>query len=350
MFVAIYYRRLYLSKTPAMKSLYFLTFVVLINLIITTILEVTNTFQPNSGMQILFSILNAINFILAPITCAAGLSFIYRYINKTGGSNKYQIFNIVPIIFCVIVVAINIFEPIIFYINTQFEYYSYLRCIVILIYAVYGIILIATNIVKISKSDILLLLSYIILPLIASLIPKEIVEVSLVLPIITGIVSAAYIFFEGNLMTIDEVTGAVLRKSLIQKLEEVEKEKSKCSLIYLDLDYLKEINDKNGHAAGEQALKTFAKICMQNINGNNFLARYGGDDFIIFLEDANEKVILATITAIKEKLDEENIKNSEYKIEFSYTYGDYDNNIYEAPINLITDLEKKLYTEKNKRH
>lgn len=57
--------------------------------------------------------------------------------------------------------------------------------------------------------------------------------------------------------------------------------------ILLDLDYFKSINDKYGHEAGDEVLKNFAQLILNNINITDSCARLGGDEFVIFLNSSN---------------------------------------------------------------
>ncbi len=60
------------------------------------------------------------------------------------------------------------------------------------------------------------------------------------------------------------------------------------SVLFLDLDNLKEINDVHGHAAGDLALQYVAKVLRQSIRSTDVAARYGGDEFAVLLMNTNE--------------------------------------------------------------
>lgn len=62
------------------------------------------------------------------------------------------------------------------------------------------------------------------------------------------------------------------------------------SLIYLDLNDLKLINDTHGHAAGDAALAHLANVIIKNLRDSDIIGRLGGDEFGIILPKANEKV------------------------------------------------------------
>ncbi|MHB1846227.1 MAG: GGDEF domain-containing protein, partial [Deltaproteobacteria bacterium] len=55
------------------------------------------------------------------------------------------------------------------------------------------------------------------------------------------------------------------------------------SLVMIDLDELKALNDRRGHAVGNQAIVTLANVIRQELRGTDFAARYGGDEFVALL-------------------------------------------------------------------
>jgi diguanylate cyclase len=61
------------------------------------------------------------------------------------------------------------------------------------------------------------------------------------------------------------------------------------SLLMLDLDDFKKINDTHGHLIGDRVLVAFCQKCRNSIRGDDVLARYGGEEFAIILPGANLK-------------------------------------------------------------
>lgn len=91
-----------------------------------------------------------------------------------------------------------------------------------------------------------------------------------------------------NLATCDPLTGAGNRRALQQKLTEViaahERTSTPASLIILDLDHFKAINDEFGHGVGDQILVRLTEIVRLRIRVTDSLYRIGGEEFVIVVE------------------------------------------------------------------
>ena len=89
----------------------------------------------------------------------------------------------------------------------------------------------------------------------------------------------------------DALTGLLNRRGMDQKiLEELkrcERERRSLGIIWIDLDYFKEINDVYGHAVGDDALVLVAKVLRSVLREYDAAARWGGDEFLIMLRDAD---------------------------------------------------------------
>lgn len=62
------------------------------------------------------------------------------------------------------------------------------------------------------------------------------------------------------------------------------------SLLMLDLDHFKRVNDTYGHSTGDEILKSFCDICLDNLRANDILFRVGGEEFVIIVDDADAEV------------------------------------------------------------
>jgi diguanylate cyclase (GGDEF)-like protein len=75
------------------------------------------------------------------------------------------------------------------------------------------------------------------------------------------------------------------------------------ALIVLDVDRLKPINDKFGHAAGDEVLKAIIAVLLQQIRSSDVIGRLGGDEFALLLWNLSETDAHAKATALEEDID-----------------------------------------------
>jgi two-component system, cell cycle response regulator len=90
-----------------------------------------------------------------------------------------------------------------------------------------------------------------------------------------------------NAVLIDELTGAFNRKFLKLELNrylfELNRTKEVLSLVLIDLDHFKKVNDTYGHHTGDVVLKGFAQFVLTSKRTSDYLIRYGGEEFILLL-------------------------------------------------------------------
>jgi len=114
-----------------------------------------------------------------------------------------------------------------------------------------------------------------------------------------------------NLAYSDTLTGLPNRTAFQDKLDATisiaSKNKTKFALMFIDLDYFKNINDSMGHTAGDLLLIKLAGRLNQSVRTNDMVARLGGDEFIIILPEIEERyevemIIERIFTNIKEPI------------------------------------------------
>ncbi len=91
----------------------------------------------------------------------------------------------------------------------------------------------------------------------------------------------------------DELTGLYNRRQLQAELEQAKLQADTLSVPFsiclIDIDRFKEINDGNGHLAGDRILRDFADVARDSIRDTDILGRYGGDEFLQILPDTDLK-------------------------------------------------------------
>jgi diguanylate cyclase (GGDEF)-like protein len=90
----------------------------------------------------------------------------------------------------------------------------------------------------------------------------------------------------------DALTGLYNRRHFFlmaqRELDRARRHERPLSVIMLDLDHFKRVNDTYGHAAGDLALKTVADYCHKGLRGTDLLGRYGGEEFVFLLGETSQ--------------------------------------------------------------
>ncbi len=95
-------------------------------------------------------------------------------------------------------------------------------------------------------------------------------------------------------------------------LQEMERELSRClryqrdlSLVMLDIDHFKPVNDKYGHLAGDHVLKQCAQRIQHSIRRDDIFARYGGEEFVLLLPEIDKSKAELTAEKIRKRIENE---------------------------------------------
>jgi len=82
------------------------------------------------------------------------------------------------------------------------------------------------------------------------------------------------------------------------------------SIIFLDIDHFKVVNDTLGHDVGDEVLIEIAQIISANVRENDFVARWGGEEFIITLQSTDKTQAAALAEKIRQKVEEHTFKSA----------------------------------------
>lgn len=171
-------------------------------------------------------------------------------------------------------------------------------------------------------------------------------------PLVTLSVCLAYLFVEIQHEGRDYLTGLYNRKQLDDWLHHrmrVFPKKGPFSLILIDLNLFKKINDTFGHKEGDRALVDFARLISRSVKQNDMVSRFGGDEFLILLETGDSEVVERVIQRIEKRTAEENLRrDTGYSISFSAGYALYSPDAYSSARELFHDADMRMYEDKQK--
>lgn len=91
-----------------------------------------------------------------------------------------------------------------------------------------------------------------------------------------------------------------LEPFLESEINAAKKDNQKVSVIMVDMDHFKEINDTYGHVVGDHVLTIFAQVVLKCIRKTDIIARYGGDEFIVVLPNTDTDTAKAVAERIRE--------------------------------------------------
>lgn len=154
--------------------------------------------------------------------------------------------------------------------------------------------------------------------------------------------------YQEKLANTDSLTGAFNRRYLnefsIEYLRIIKREKKDLSLLMIDLDDFKEINDNFGHKIGDIVIKKLVEISKEIIRENDLIVRFGGDEFLILLPNTNIENARLVAEKIVASIDRYN-KNKEFS--FTVSIGISQFNMNEPTIeNMIINADNCLYKAK----
>ena len=93
----------------------------------------------------------------------------------------------------------------------------------------------------------------------------------------------------------DPLTGLFNRRMINQTLKNIQKTPQAHSIVLLDLDHFKNINDVHGHDVGDQVLQHVANILKSSLRSHDIVGRFGGEEFILILKEPDQNNALKAI-------------------------------------------------------
>jgi diguanylate cyclase (GGDEF)-like protein/PAS domain S-box-containing protein len=153
--------------------------------------------------------------------------------------------------------------------------------------------------------------------------------------------------------TTDEMTSALNRRVGLKTLENYLSSGNLFSVCYIDLDGLKQINDRYGHDQGDYAINTIVKIIIDSIKSTDVIARVGGDEFILILPKYSIDEATSLCNEIVAKLKTfNNLRIKPYDIAISFGCEECGMNSYNTIDDLMNVIDHRMYLQKrtHKQH
>ncbi len=143
------------------------------------------------------------------------------------------------------------------------------------------------------------------------------------------------------------------RRAFLRELTRImafsERYEVQASLVYLDLDNLKQINDTHGHAAGDAALSHVATLLEKNVRASDAVGRLGGDEFGIILARGNLDAAVKKASLLADLISRRPLVWNGQKLNLSVSHGAYSFQRGEDANDALARADEAMYQQKARR-
>ena len=166
-------------------------------------------------------------------------------------------------------------------------------------------------------------------------------------------ISNAVLYEQANKLAVTDGLTGISNRPSVEKSLQIEFERSKrynspLSLILLDVDHFKGVNDTYGHQKGDEILIAFASLLKKACRANDIAARYGGEEFVMVLPQSNAQGAFKIAERVREEMMKMSFTGNEANFAVTVSCGVAEfNKDYESINKLITVADRALYEAKN---
>ena len=149
----------------------------------------------------------------------------------------------------------------------------------------------------------------------------------------------------------DPLTGIANRVSMTETLDrEVDRAKRydlPLSMLMIDLDLFKKVNDTYGHSTGDMVLKEAARCIQSGLRLSDQAFRFGGEEFVVLLADANLKSAQIVAERIRSCIEASSVINNEHEVRFTASIGIAELSQDDTEKSLFDHADSALYAAKS---
>jgi len=293
-------------------------------------------------------------YILNPTICMLWYFYVDFYIYRNEKRlKKISLPMAIPTLINLILSVGSIFNKALFYIDSNNIYHRGTGFIVMaLICFFYLAYTLAFTLLKqklIEKQDFIPIAVFTIPPFIGGIIQSFFYGISLIWICTTISILIVFVNIQNNQLYTDHLTGLFNRRQLDRYLQHrfTNIEDGLLAGLMIDIDSFKNINDMYGHNAGDQALVDTAEILRKTFRKNDFIARFGGDEFVVVMTVQDKNDLQLAIDRLKETVATFNAqKTVPYSISLSIGYDCYFDQTDKTAKDFIRRIDDLMYQQK----
>lgn len=330
---------------------------ILISTILLLIMDIFGRCDGNLGT--LYPIINHLSNILLFFLNPVLPSLWFLYVNFQVYHDEERVKRLLaPIILLnvvnVVIIAISQFNGWYYFIDANNVYHRgplfILSIAFIFILLLAAFVLCLRNRDKIDRKQLFSLLFFPILPIVGTILQISFYGLAFALNATALSLLIVLLDMKDDVIYTDHLTGIGNRRKAELVLKESINRSSKrrtFSLVMLDIDKFKEINDTFGHEMGDTALKASAALLKKCVRSKDYVARYGGDEFCLILEIYDSEKLELVIRRMNNLIDSLNSSNEyPFKLSFTAGYAVYDYNSDLGIEDFIKQVDVQMYENK----
>lgn len=311
--------------------------------------------MPGNAISLTYPIISGCYYILNPLICVLWNYYVDYYIHKSQSHLKKIAFPLMfPALINVVLVIMNTSNNILFFIDENNVYHrgpyfpvmagiSFLLC-------AYSVIYVSMNRKKLPSKEFSTLFFFPLVPIVGGILQTMFYGLSLLWAGATFSLLLTFINIQNVQLDTDYLTNLHNRRQLDNYLH-IRSQRLRGKVmagIMIDVDRFKSINDTYGHDSGDRALKYVADILRETFRRGDFLARYGGDEFVVVMTLRDPSDLEKYMRWLNENVELFNAKNLvPYEIHLSAGSACYSSE-YENVSDFLKYIDDLMYVNKQK--
>lgn len=295
---------------------------------------------------------NALN----PVICLLWYLYVDFYIF---GSRKrirsYMCLLLIPVGLNLVLSVVSVFRNIYFFLDEYNTYhrgkYIAILMILCLIYVFATSVLLFLNRKRLNFKEFFSLFLFGLFPTVGAAVQLFMPRGVLIWTCTTLSILMLYINVQNDQLRTDYLTGLYNRRYLDHYLSVKVKTRDNRLLagLMIDLDSFKKINDEYGHDSGDQALRNVSRILRQTFRRQDFISRYGGDEFVVVMEIQEPCELKEILERLRDNIEMFNRRNIvPYKIGLTIGCDCFDRKEGLTASSFLTRIDRLMYLNKQK--
>lgn len=334
-----------LDRKSKINKLYLVS--LLLNLIFIALTITFNSINKISSMSLIFHrITGGLIFALSPLLSYLFLQFVCSYFSIPYKLKRLTKSVFYGFIFLNVIYAIISYKSKVFLENVKITEYT-MPFFISLIFLIYSAFVILKNKKMLIKFEYVYIIAICLFACSLVLIQFFASQTKYLWCSNTFILVFMFIVIQQRELYRDPLTGARNRLVLKKCIDaHGRKPVENLSVVMIDLDYFKNINDSYGHSEGDYALRTFVRLLQKVFSDKGIVIRMGGDEFLVWIYEISTLEVNELLKKMTKLVDKFNSRGAKpYRLKYSCACGTYNNSDVSID-EFIHEIDMKMYKNK----